>query len=382
MTQRTLQEFVSDSGMAQTPMLWALFESSPDAIIAKSLDGIIRTWNAAAEKIYGYSAAEAVGCPMTMLCPPGREGEISEILGEITRGERVSHYETVRQRKDGSTFAASVTTSPLHNASGQVIGAASMAQDMTEPNRVRAAGALLDRARDMERANANLTSFTAAVSHDLRAPLRALSGYSKLLLDDYAGVLGEEGRGYAERIAAASSNMSTLIEDMLRLSRLARAEVHLQDVDLGAEAARIADSLQREQPGRSVRFTIQRPVPARADAVLIRAVLQNLLENAWKFTARQADALIEFGTLPTDEAAICCYVRDNGAGFDSAQASKLFQPFQRLHPASEFPGTGVGLASVRQTIERHQGRVWAESAEGKGATFYFTLNGEEGSTAS
>jgi PAS domain S-box-containing protein len=377
MTQPTLQESMSDSGVAQTQLLWALFESSQDAIIAKSLDGIIQTWNPGAEKIYGYSAGEAIGRPLTMLCPPDRKDEIAEILAKIVRGERVSHYETVRQRKDGTTFAASVTASPLHNVSGKVIGAASIAQDITEPNRIRAAAALLERAGDIELANENLTSFTAAVSHDLRAPLRALNGYSEILLDDYADVLGEEGRVYAERIVASSGRMSALIEDMLRVSRLARAELDLEVVDLGAQATQIADSLQREQPGRSVRFAIQPFVRARADAVLIRAVLQNLMENAWKFTARQADALIEFGTTPAEGAVICCYVRDNGAGFDPAYADKLFQPFQRLHTTSEFPGTGVGLASIKQTVERHQGHVWAEGAVGQGATFYFTLNTEE-----
>jgi PAS domain S-box-containing protein len=377
MTQPTLQESMSDSGVEQTQLLWALFESSQDAIIAKSLDGIIQTWNPGAQKMYGYSPGEAIGRPMTMLCPAGQKKEIGEILAKVVRGERVSHYQTVRQRKDGTTFAASVTSSPVRNAGGKVIGAASTAQDMTEPNRVRAAAALLERAHDVELANENLTSFTAAVSHGLRDSLRVLSGYSEALLEEYSHRLGGEGRGYAERIAAASNDMSALIEDMLRLSRLARAEVDLQVVDLGAQAALIADGLQREQPGRSVRFVIQRPVRACADAVLIQVALQNLMENAWKFTAGQAGASIEFGTIPAGDDAVCCYIRDNGAGFDPASADNLFRPFQRLHTTDEFSGTGVGLASVKQIVGRHQGRAWAEGALGKGATFYFTLNAEE-----
>jgi light-regulated signal transduction histidine kinase (bacteriophytochrome) len=231
--------------------------------------------------------------------------------------------------------------------------------------------------RDLERSSQSLESFIYSVSHDLRAPLRALSGYSGILLEEYGGVLGEEGRGYAERIVAVSAQMGQLIDYLLQLSRVSRAELRLQPVDLGAEAAQIAEDLQRQEPRRRVCFTIEKPVQALADRQLIRTVLQNLLDNAWKFTSGRDDASIEFGTAPSEDAAVCCYVRDNGAGFDSAYAGKLFQPFQRLHAARDFPGTGTGLASVRQIVERHGGRVWAESAVGAGATFYFTLDGKE-----
>ena len=163
--------------------------------------------------------------------------------------------------------------------------------------------------------------------------------------------------------------MSTLIDDLLDLSRITRAAMHLDTVDLSAEIDDIARQLQREEPGRDVHFRIQRLVQVRADPALIRTVLQNLVENAWKFTSHRADALIEFGTTPTGNAPVCCYVRDNGAGFDSAYADKLFQPFQRLHTAGEFAvtGTGTGLATVQRIIERHGGRVWAEGALDHGA---------------
>ena len=229
----------------------------------------------------------------------------------------------------------------------------------------------------LERSDQGLESFIYSVSHDLRAPLRALSGYSGILLEEYGGVLGEEGRGYAERIVAVSEQMGQLLDYLLQVSRVSRAELHLQPVDLGAEAARIAEDLQRQEPRRRVCFTIEKPVPALADRRLIRTVLQNLLDNAWKFTSGRDDASIEFGTAPSEDAAVCCYVRDNGAGFDSAYAGKLFQPFQRLHAARDFPGTGTGLASVRQIVARHGGQVWAEGAVGAGATFYFTLDGKE-----
>jgi signal transduction histidine kinase len=167
--------------------------------------------------------------------------------------------------------------------------------------------------------------------------------------------------------------MTQLIDDLLNLARVSRAEIGPQVLDLGAEAAGIAAELQRQGPDRHVRFTIQQPAMATADPTLIRTVLQNLLDNAWKFTSRRDDAAIEFGMTPEGASGSRFHVRDNGAGFDAAYAEKLFKPFERLHSADQFPGTGVGLASVRQIVERHRGRTWAEGASSAGATFYFTL---------
>jgi PAS domain S-box-containing protein len=186
--------------------------------------------------------------------------------------------------------------------------------------------------------------------------------------------LGEEGRGYAERIVAVSEQMGQLIDYLLLLSRISRTELHRQSVDLGEEAARIAEERQRGEPDRRACFAIARAVQVQADRRGIRTVLHNLLENAWKFTSGRDDASIEFGTAPSGDAAVCCYVRDNGAGFDPAYAGSLFQPFRRLHGTRDFPGNGTGLATVRQIVELHGGRVWAEGAVGAGATFYFTLD--------
>ena len=222
-----------------------------------------------------------------------------------------------------------------------------------------------------------LEMFTYAVAHDLRAPLRAMDGFSEALLEDCFDGLGETGQGYAERIQAASSQMSRLIDALLDLSRVSRAEMNLQTVDLGAEVNQIAEELRRSRPDRDVRFVIQQPVWARADPTLISTVLQNLLDNAWKYSSRRDDALIEFATMPSGDDPVCYYVRDNGAGFDSAFVDKLFTPFQRLHTPGEFPGTGIGLASLRQIVERHGGQVWAEGAVGEGATFYFTLDAKQ-----
>jgi signal transduction histidine kinase len=226
---------------------------------------------------------------------------------------------------------------------------------------------------DLERTNRDLQSFATSIAHDLRTPLRALAGYSAALIEDCADGLGDAGRDYAERIEAASAHMGQVLDDLLRLSTVARAKLKLQQVDLGAEVASIAEELQRESPDRRVRLTIQQPAWVLTDRSLIRTALQNLLDNAWKFTSGRDDASIEFGTAPAGDGRVCCYVRDNGAGFDPAYVDKLFQPFQRLHTTREFPGTGIGLASVRQIVERHGGRAWAEGKVGEGATISFTL---------
>jgi len=481
------------SGSPDSALLSAIVNSCDDAIVGKTVDGVISSFNPAAERMYGYAAQEIVGQPVTVLFPANRKEEIRKILDRISRGERVLHFETVRLRKDGATIPVSVTVSPILDDDGRVIGASSIGRDLSEQRQVRAelrraearfrglidaapdalvcvadggritlantqaerlfgypreelegqlvdilvpdaeraahpqrrAGYIADpvprpmgagmqlagRRRDggtfpaeislsaidtdegalvtaavrdvterrqhqdeLERAYRSLESFAYSVSHDLRTPLRALAGYSAALLEDCGDALGEAGRDYAERIEAATEQMATLIDDLLHLSRVSRAAISLRPVDLGAEAASIAEELRRDSPDRCVNCTIQRPVMALADRSLIRTVLQNLLGNAWKFTSGRDDASIEFGAAPAQDGRLRCYVRDNGAGFDPVYVDKLFKPFQRLHTTREFPGSGVGLASVRQIVERHGGRAWAQGAVGEGATFYFTLD--------
>jgi PAS domain S-box-containing protein len=358
--------------MDAADLLAAIVNTSDDAIIGKTIDGVITTWNPAAERMYGYTAKEIIGQPITVLCPPDRVAEIQEILHKIGNGEHVPYHETVRQRKDGTVFPVSVAISPVHDDRHSLIGASSIARDISERYRLQAELRL--RTDDLEIAYRDLETFSYSVSHDLRAPLRAMEALSSALLDDCGDSLSDVGVGYTKRIQAASERMTQLIDDLLNLARVSRAQIHLQVLDLGAEVADIAAELQRQGPGRHVRFTIQQPAWATADPTLIRTVLQNLLDNAWKYTSGRDDATIEFGMIPEGASGNCFYVRDNGAGFDAAYAGKLFKPFERLHSAAEFPGTGVGLASVRQIVERHGGRTWAEGASGAGATFYFTLS--------
>src|SRR3984957_18108240 len=260
--------------------------------------------------MYGWAAAEIIGQPITVLCPPDRVAEIEEILRKIGNDERVLYHETVRQRKDGTVFPVSVTISPIHDDQGGLIGASSIARDISERYRLQAELRL--RTDDLEIAYRDLETFSYSVSHDLRAPLRALGGLSSALLDDCGGSLSEAAIGYTQRILAASKRMTQLIDDLLNLARVSRAKIHLQVLDLGAEAAEIAAELQRQGPDRHVRFTIQQPAWATADPTLIRTVLQNLLDNAWKFTSRRDDAAIEFGRPPEGTPGGGFTLGDNG----------------------------------------------------------------------
>ena len=238
--------------------------------------------------------------------------------------------------------------------------------------RRRAERALCKRSAQLESANKELEAFAYSVSHDLRAPLRSIDGFSQILLEDYADSLDAEGQDYLRRVRASSQRMAELIEDILKLSRITRREMCREVVDLSALARGIAAELGQREPERQVEFVIEEGVVMHGDAGLLRVALENLLGNAWKFTARHPRARIEFGVTQQDgEAAY--FVRDDGAGFDMVYADRLFGAFQRLHSATEFEGTGIGLATVQRIIHRHGGRVWAEGEVEQGATFYFTL---------
>ncbi|WP_243372795.1 PAS domain-containing sensor histidine kinase [Geotalea sp. SG265] len=233
---------------------------------------------------------------------------------------------------------------------------------------------VLERTAQLEEANKELESFSYSVSHDLRAPLRHIEGFSQVLLEDYQDRLDEEGRGHLLRLKKASQRMSQLIDDLLELSRVNRSELNRQTTDLSRIATLILLDLEQSQPDRTVTWQVADNVTATCDPRLLRVALENLLDNAWKYTARKDDAAIEFGSY-RDKGEEVYYVRDNGAGFNMQYADKLFVPFQRLHRAEEFEGTGVGLATVKRIVARHGGRIWAESAPEAGATFYFTLSG-------
>lgn len=226
--------------------------------------------------------------------------------------------------------------------------------------------------RELEATNRELETFSYSVSHDLRAPLRSISGFCQILLEDYSERFDEEGRSYLRRVQAASQHMGRLIDDLLDLSRVTRVPLRTQHVDLSALAREISMDLKSNEPEREVEFVIPDGLTATGDPGLLRVALENLLGNAWKFTSKKPEARIEFGALPRNGERTY-FVRDNGAGFDMAYANKLFGAFQRLHLADEFEGIGIGLATVQRVIRRHGGSVWAEGEVDRGATFYFTL---------
>jgi two-component system NtrC family sensor kinase len=225
---------------------------------------------------------------------------------------------------------------------------------------------------ELERKNSELEAFSYSVSHDLRAPLRSIDGFSKLLLDDHAGALNAKGKDYLHLVRASAQRMGELIDDLLLLSRVGRAGLVRDRVDLSSIARVAAEELQRRHPDRQVTICIEEPLSVEADDGLMRVLIENLLGNAWKFTANVPAARIEVRTEQKEGGAVV-FVRDNGAGFDMSYAEKLFSPFQRLHTEAEFPGTGIGLATVHRIVERHGGRIWAEGMVDQGATFYFTI---------
>ncbi len=224
---------------------------------------------------------------------------------------------------------------------------------------------------ELERTNQELDAFSYSVSHDLRAPLRAINGFARALVSDYGSVLDEQGRNYLERVCAGADRMGALIDGLLELAQINRAPVAAKLVDLSAMADGVVADLRGANPDRAVTVDVEADLQTRGDPRMLRAVLVNLLGNAWKFTSRTDGARVAFGRVPADEPTF--FVRDNGAGFDPAHAARLFTPFQRLHSAGEFEGTGVGLATVKRVVHRHRGRIWAEASPGRGATFYFTL---------
>ncbi len=226
--------------------------------------------------------------------------------------------------------------------------------------------------REFAALNQELEAFSYSVSHDLRGPLRSMDGFSQVLLEDYGDKLDAEGRDALARIRGASQRMGLLIDDLLRLSQVTRGELHRKPVNLSLLARQIADSLEQEQPGRGVQWDIEPDMTLTADPALMAIVMQNLLQNAWKFTGKTAGALIRVGTIE-GEGRRSFFVADNGAGFDMGHAQKLFGAFQRLHHAGDFPGTGIGLAIVQRILRRHDGWIWAEASEGAGATFFFNL---------
>lgn len=491
--------------------LAAIVKSSHDAIVSRTFDGTIVSWNAGAERMFGYSASEAIGKPISFNTPPGRVRIFPKLTERILSGETLKPHETQRMTKDGRVVDVLSSVSPIKNDAGEIIGIASLFQDITalkqteaarreseerfhaafeqagvgmglrdidphkprwlrvnqklcdilgytsdellqittidltppeerdvaidynqrllrgeikdysrEKRYVRKDGRIIwtnltmsvvnnpngrpthiisviediteskraqeeiitlnaeleqrvmERTRQLEATNKELETFSYSVSHDLRAPLRGIDGFSKLLQKEYGDRLDTKGSDYLLRIHRATRRMGELIDDLLQLSRVSRHQLAPEKVDLSQLASSILAEFREREPQRAVATEIQEGIVVQGDPRLLRILLENLLGNAWKFTQKEPHPRIRFGTTEQDCKTVI-WVGDNGAGFAMEYAHKLFGAFQRLHGATEFEGTGIGLATVQRIVALHGGRVWAEGAVGKGATFYLTL---------
>jgi len=350
----------------------SLVETAHDAIVSADSQGDIVSFNPAAERIFGYSKDEALGRPLTLLMPerfrqPHWQG-LRRFL--VTSQARMvgTTVEMVGRRKDGAEFPLELSLASWKSKDCTFF--TGILTDITE--RKKAENEIRERSAQLQAANAELEAFSYSVSHDLRAPLRAIDGFSQAFLEDYGNQVDETGKDYLRRVRAATQRMGLLIDDLLDLSRVTRAEMRREPVDLSALAHSIVTELSNAHPSRQVDLVIADGLKVEGDPRLLRLVLENLLGNAWKFTANRSHARIELQRFEEDGQTAYC-VRDDGAGFDPRYAQRLFGAFQRLHTVAEFPGTGIGLATVQRIIHRHGGRVWAEGAPDAGAAFYFTL---------
>jgi PAS domain S-box-containing protein len=346
-------------------------------------EGRIVEANPALANLLGKSPEQLIGRSFGALFVDGQD-EDARSPGPEPLLEGVYRATRVLKHGDGGTRQAQLTFAPVPGDIGQDIARLVQIEDVTDRLRAEAEVLALNRTlearveartRELTRANQELESFAYSVSHDLRAPLRAIDGFSRLLTERYGDRIDEEGREYLLRVRNAAGRMGTLIESLLKMARLARGGIKAVPLDLSRMAADIVAELRATEPERDVDIRITPGLQVEGDQSLVRSLLQNLLGNAWKFTCDCNDARIEFGISAGGEF----FVRDNGAGFPQEYADKLFRPFQRLHSQEEFAGHGIGLASVKRIVERHGGLIRAEGSPGEGATFFFTLPGEPGS---
>lgn len=347
----------------------SLIEASLDPFITINPDGEITDVNSATTKVTGISREKLIGTDFSdyFTDPEKARESYQQVFSEGS----VTDYPLTIRHTGGDFIDVLYNASVYRDEDGHVLGVFAAARDVTAQKKAELE--INRRTAELQVANHELEAFSYSVSHDLRAPLRAIDGFSLALLEDCSEQLDDIGKNYLGRVRGATQRMGRLIDDMLELARIARVEMRHEPVDLSAIAIEILIELQKNDEKRKLVWNVQPGLVAMGDIRLLRVAIDNLLSNAWKYTARQQQPRIEFGALLNEDGKTEYFVRDNGAGFDMAHANKLFGAFQRLHSDAEFPGTGVGLAIVQRIIHRHGGRVRGKGVPGEGATFYFSL---------
>lgn len=364
-------------GDERIALLAAIVASSDDAIVSETVEGVITSWNAGAERLFGYRATEVVGQHIRLIVPPERWAEEDTLIAQIRDGKSIEHYETVRIAKDGRHIDISASLSPIRDKAGHVVGAAKIARDITA--RKRDEVELARHVSALERSNKELDDFAYIASHDLKEPLRGLFNNAQFLREDYAAKLDQDGVNGLLRLGYLSQRMEQLVNDLLYFSRLGRQEMAIQLTDLNAVIHDIEAMSETTLKERNASIIIPLPLPRIAcDKTRIAEVFRNLIVNAVKYNDNDVKR-VEIGFLPAVEtmhgtAKNVFYVKDNGVGIAKEFYEEIFRIFKRLNAEDDDKkGTGVGLTFVRKIIERHGGRIWLDSVPGEGTTFYFTI---------
>jgi PAS domain S-box-containing protein len=358
--------------------LAAIIESSEDAIVSEDLDGIMQSWNHGAELIYGFTADEVLGkhASFRLRFLPENLAERDEIVDRIHRGERIAPYRTKRVRKDGRIIDVSLSAAPLRDASGAIVGAASIVRDITD--QVRTEEALARQALELQRSNAELERFAYVASHDLQEPLRTITSFVQLLARRYKGKLDADADEFIQYAVDGASRMRVLIQDLLDLARIHSRGDTLVPVSLEEILAETLQGLQAVLAESGAAVT-HGPLPVvYADPVQMRQLFSNFIGNALKF--RGTDPPAVHVQAERQGAGWSVSIRDNGIGIEPQYLERIFIVFQRLHGRDEYPGTGIGLALCKRIVERHGGRIWVESEPGRGSAFFFTLPKAPGAT--
>jgi PAS domain S-box-containing protein len=368
-----IQEELKKANSEARGLLASIVEYSEDAIMSNTLDGIISSWNRGAEQLFEYSAEEIIGKHIFLIMPEERQKEEQIIVNQLREDKHIEHFETIRKTKDGRRIPISLTTSPLYDVNGTVIGASKIARDIT--NRKQTEASMIHYMQELERSNQELDDFAYIASHDLKEPLRGLFNHATFLLEDYKDTLDADGVRRLQRLSYLSQRMERLVNDLLYFARLGRAELAVQETNPNDVVNEIKQMMEFSLKERNAHITVH-PMPnIICDKTKITEVFRNLITNAMKYNDK-AEPSIEVGYLEKQgEHKEVFYVKDNGVGIEKEFYQEIFRIFKRLQQSSDKEtGTGVGLTFVKKIVERHKGQVWLESELGKGSVFYFNIN--------